>query len=146
MTSEELLYPRYKVINNWPDMGRDGYHVGKIVRLRTKEEDGRWCLKERDLTTYEAFFQNYPHLFEPLPWWKDRKVEEMSEYLKCLSPNFKWGKGDIIKVDRWLESFGPTLRFYSPDTDKITHHPCSFVPATEADYNAYMQTSNQNNG
>lgn len=143
MTTEELLYPRYKVIERWPDMGVSGYHAGQIVTLMQKD-GGQWCKKERDLTTYEAFFEGYPHLFQRLEWWQERKPDDMPQYVKCLLFDFKFKKGEIIKVAKWLESFGPTLRFYPDCTDKITLHPHVYEPATEADYNAYLQTTNQN--
>lgn len=140
MTTEELMKPRYKVIADYP---KCHYNVGDIIEPIGGDN---WDCYANPTLGGLTNPDKYRHLFEPLPWWKERKVEEMPEYVKCLSPNFKWSKGYIIKVDRWLKSFGPTLRFYSPDTDKITHHPCSFVPATEAEYNTYLQTTNQNNG
>jgi len=142
MTTEELLVKRYKVIGPYPF---SPYKVGDIIS--PKNGDVNFIAAKTE--TYYHFLPiskicEMENLFEPLPWWKERRVEEMPEYLKCLSPNYKWIKGDIVKVDKWIESFGSTLRFYSPDTDKITHHPFSFIPATEADYNAYLQTTKTN--
>jgi hypothetical protein len=140
MNIEELLYPRYKITERWPDMGLSGYYVGQIVTLRQKDND-KWCKIQRDLTIYEAFFQGYPHLFEPLPWWKDRKVEDMPEYVKDIP------SGKIFKMVNWTIN---TTGVYYDDIEQCNNCIMFFMnnmlPATEADYNAYLQTTNQNNG
>jgi hypothetical protein len=142
MKTEELLRPRYKVTNIWPDMGRDRYHQGQIIELSIKDKE-QWCKVERDLTTYEAFYIQYPHLFEPLPWWKDRKLEEMPVYVKCTAtPDQRIMPGMVLKITEWFASgcgrSGEHVVF--PYTN-------CFDPATKEEYEAYLNTTNQlNNG
>lgn len=138
MTIEELLKPRYKVIADYPF---NPYPVGDVMdRNATMKnflvaETGQYAhfipISEMD---------KMPHLFKKLEWWEERKLEEMPEYLSCQSPDFRFKKGDLIKVDKWVESFGPTLRFYSCSTDKITLHPHLYLPATREEYEAYQKT------
>lgn len=133
MATEELLYPRYKVTNPWPDMGRDGYYQGQIITLRL--HDGRqWYQRQKDLTIYEAFFQNYPHLFQSLPWWSDRKPEEMPEYVKCVkTPDQKIMPGQLFKVKWCTPSAGraATGQWVVVDTN-------CFAPATLAEYEQHI--------
>jgi hypothetical protein len=128
--SNDLLKPRYKVIADYPG---NEWKVGDIL-------DRDWGWDGDDEEGFKHHVSDYPHLFKKLEWYEERKLDEMPGHLGCLSPVFKWSKGEIIKVDKWIECFGPTLRFYSPDTDKITHHPFSFTPVTAAEYEAYLQT------
>lgn len=128
MTPEELLKPRWKVIADYPN---SPFIIGQIFVIPNFDKDftKKYWADDKD---------KYPHLFQRLEWWEERKPDEMPEYLKCLSPVFKWSKGDIIKVSKWIECFGPSVRFYTDYTDKVTHSPFSFIPAAEADYTAYI--------
>lgn len=126
-SNEELMRRRYKVIAQYPF---SAHPTGEIIKA----------------TTSGTYFDQYPHLFKKLEWWEDRKLEEMPEYLTCQSPDFVFKKGDVIKVDKWLESFGPTLRFYSSHTNKITLHPHLYTPATISEYEQYLNQQKQNNG
>lgn len=74
-TVEELLKPRYKVIADYP---KSVYEVGTIINAGTTSEDCIYCDREGPR------MRHYPHLFQPLPWWSDRKVEDMPEYVRCL--------------------------------------------------------------
>ena len=104
MTVEQLMMPRYKVTNNWPSM-RD-FELHQVVTL-DKEFSPQYrmwtitdCQGERNYIT--KFFDNYPHLFQPLPWWAERKVEDMPEYVKD-------GNGEVYKIKEWDNFSSPHI-------------------------------------
>jgi len=133
MTTEELMKPRYKVIATWPGMELDLNYVGQVITLTVKDNK-QWCIRLHRATLYDAHFDQYPHLFEPLPWWKDRKVEDMPPFVKSKRTGVVYSlKVDYDKNSLWLDGCELTLN--------LTH----YLPATLDDYNAYL-TTNQNNG
>ncbi len=140
MTVEQLMKPRYKVINNWPDMDKWNVKqgktfVGQVIKM-THKEKGQWYVSVLIGRVYDAFFDGYPHLFEKLPWYAERSVEEMPEYVK-------WTKkydadpvreyGDVMKVTQWHSN----THFTSERQGwKLTGG--WFEPATLADYTQYI--------
>jgi len=145
MTKDELLTLRYKVINIWPDMSNYGHYQGQVITM-AKLKDGGIGWPTNNVTFYPAHFDNFPHLFEPLPWWKERKVEDMPEYVKSIKQEYDYGLkvGEIIKVKEWLRISKTMYVIQGPNRE---YHPDCLIPATEADYNTYLQTTNQlNNG
>ncbi len=82
MTTEELLKPRYKVV---ADFWRNPFKVGEI--LMPREQGKVWqpllgiSILEDDL--WEALTENkYPHIFDKLGWWQERKPAQMPKYVK----------------------------------------------------------------
>lgn len=71
LTTEELLKPR--VIADYP---KSIYEVGTIINAGTTSEDCIYCDREGPR------MRHYPHLFQPLPWYKERPPEDMPEYVK----------------------------------------------------------------
>jgi len=136
MVINELLIPRYKVIAEYPG---SVLQIGDILQVNDNN-----CAECNGIIFHVSMLDKHPHLFQPLQWWEERKMEEMPGYLKCQSPDFSFKKGEIIKVNKWLESFGPTLRFYSNVTDKITLHPHLYLPATQEEYESYINKNNSN--
>jgi hypothetical protein len=149
MTTEELLMPRYKVINIWPGMGNYGHYHGQVITM-IKLNDGGIGWPTFKVTFYPAHFERYPHLFEPLPWWKDRKPEEMPEFIKH---NEK-----VWKITKWSRDALGAPHPFICEKNKIEKLPSgasinwffnskTIQPATAAEYEAYLQTTNQlNNG
>jgi hypothetical protein len=128
MTPEELLKPRYKVINTWPDMGDRRYYQGETLTLIQNVNSNQYCIRRGDATLYDTYFDNYPHLFKKLEWWEERKPEEMPEYLKF---------GDMIyKVSKPLTIYREWI--YVESNKEVPLKQC--IPATAADYEAYLQT------
>lgn len=140
MTKEELLIPRYKVIADYPGNGLD---VGTIMNPSPDWKEFTivfWC-KAND---------KFPHLFQRLPWWSDRKVEDMPYYLKqsgyvdsknrpvpdmCIKvlTHFKSGSGD------WRND---SYNGFIPEADPKGTLPYSlFEPVTEEEYTAYINQS-----
>lgn len=112
---EELLIQRYKVIAPYP---RSTYTIGEIVVVGQMG-------KETQIKYFE-----YPNIFQPLPWWSDRKVEDMPKYLQCPS------RGTFHKVDEWHKA-----SFIADGRTK--KQLANYIPATRAEYEAYhQQTTN----
>jgi hypothetical protein len=124
MTTEELLRPRYKVINIWPDMDKMALCQGEIITLDKQFVNKQACIRIGDSALYDAFFDNYPHLFQHLEWWMERKPEDLPEYLQCPS------RKTFCKVDKWDKGHFVT-------GGKTKMQMCNYIPATEADYNSW---------
>lgn len=143
MLPEELLKPRYELIADFPGNTRP---VGFVFVMDSEDSEGRYTTTGYLL---ESFFTQYPHLFKPLEWWEERKIEDMPGYLRVVITDFiKFTKGQIIRVEKHKSnSFNqivPSL-FISNDKQGPPPHPdcfCykDFLPATEAEYNAYLNT------
>lgn len=131
MTTEELLIKRVKVIANYPG---STYSIGDIL-YEVDRMLQKFVLKNDDRNfKYIQYPQDYPVIFEPLPWWKDRKVEDMPIHLHCPS------RKTFHKIDKWEnESF--------MTGGKIKKQLANYIPATKEEYESYLQTANQlNNG
>lgn len=143
---EELLLPRYKVIADYPGTQ---YSVGEILPVIGTE----MYIKGRT-----EFLSSYPHLFQPLPWWSDREVEDMPEYVKVIVPDIAKDTGEFCKVHRWsviefphlTDNPGAEIVGYTPNY--LQHERFNFegqvygrinavhlVPATREEYEQYKQ-------
>jgi hypothetical protein len=135
MTTEELMKERYKVIANYPGCK---FKVGDILTY-VREIAQTYDLWRNEATGVEITYSGfgaYPHLFEPLPWWKERKAEDMPRYLKDTRDGevvsaIQYGNSQVLVMARVFQC-RIELRY--------------LIPCDEADYNAYLQTTNQNNG
>lgn len=89
LTKEEFLKPRYKVIGDWPARF---FFMGSILTV-TLEQNGELsitidCEEVRreyytwDVETQGGHLDDFPHLFEKLPWYKHRRAHEMPRYVK----------------------------------------------------------------
>lgn len=147
MTTEELLIERYKVIAPYP---HSPYKVGDII----KPNNGRFVLTQtshRDewgetvrtehLHKIEVA-KEYGNLFEPLPWWKDRKVEDMPQFVRSIKQEYEYGVevGRVVKVKEWV-LISETMYVIQSKTRE--YHPSCFLPATKEEYEAYLKTTNQ---
>ena len=150
MTQEEqkvsdLFNPRYKFMLDFPDYvsfpENRFFTVGDIIELKVFENGEKWAhLKRKDKYSMKGefkncdnhFFDKYPHLFQPLPWYAERKESEMPEYIKMIkgSEEFKPGIYKIEKYD--IE-----------DNFVCADGKCSslsfFVPATHEEYLQYIK-------
>lgn len=80
--------------------------------------------------------ERYPHLFELLPWWAERSVEEMPEYLKDNTIGTI-----VIKVDRYVK-ISEEWWFISEANASIGHVSSLriFIPATKDEYDNYIKS------
>lgn len=132
----ELLKPRYKVIADYPG---SPFWVGSILIFIPRfmhRVDGNI-----ESTTYSDVFRRgnhfiladeikeYPHLFNPLEWYEDRKPEEMPGYVK--------DKFNQVHKVTSVERIGANLEkgFYA--------HWKNVQPATLAEYTQYINSKQQ---
>jgi len=131
MTKEELLRPRYKIIALWPFEPKTS--IGNIfTRPDQYARVGQWS----SMWHWWDELANHPHLFEPLPWWKDRKLEDMPEYVKVIeTPDQKLIKGSVMKIIWINDGWGRS------ESGEVFPYTNCFEPATSEEYEAYMQTT-----
>src|SRR4051812_22478143 len=105
MTTEDLLRPRYKITSLWPTCMFD---VGDILyKYEYPTGGGLYCYVTNiiqplmGLSAISEHVESFPHLFEPLPWWKDRKVEDMPEYVKVINEVCAKDTGLYCRVFKW---------------------------------------------
>lgn len=127
MTTQELLYPRIKIIENYPGNPQS---VGTIIQLYDKESP---IVKEQ-----LHYYRTYPHLFEEIEWWQERKVEEMPEYVKYINHREHASCIDCVgKVFRWRNNFAEVFVDYNDNCCATKN----FIPATLAEYEAFKATT-----
>lgn len=129
MAPEELMKPRYKVIADYP---KSLYHVGDIINAGSTGEDCIYCDREGPR------MRHYPHLFKKLEWWQDRAPEDMPEYVKEGEFVFKaiWTEGAVTENGK--QPMRMKLNDGYGDWQVISNVMCHFEPATEAEYNSYI--------
>lgn len=126
MTNEELLKPRYIVINDYPNSIFD---IGEIL---DEEYVGKSSFNE---------LKNFPHLFKPLEWWEERNIQDLPKYLKS---KYEDGKFDFYKVEKYFYKYSD-LRFEwiddeSSETFKELLKYSGCLPSTEEEYLEYIKT------
>lgn len=139
LTKEQLLIPRYKVKDKYPGMELEPFYLGQIITLQWhREEDGEFSTEgfihvpinhiPRSFM-WQSFFELYKNIFEPLPWWSDRKPEDMPKYLKDQAGVYSKATWDV------------SMKLFTSDGElwHITENVMSFFePATEEEYTAYI--------
>lgn len=83
MKAQELLNPRFEVIEKYP---HSQYKVGDILEL--KEITTSKIFHNDDEFLVGNYFkqdelESFPHLFRKLNWWEHRKKEDMPKKLIC---------------------------------------------------------------
>lgn len=123
MTVEELLKPRYKVIekdttNNWRvgDIIEEGDVEGPVVyskpMINGNGGKSMWDMR---------LFPNYPHLFRLMHWSEERKPEDMPKYVKYI------GNGRISDMAKGMVEYGLMVLE-------------DYLPATESEYLEYINS------
>lgn len=124
MTKIDLLRPRFKVIADYPS---SHFKVGSIKQCAEKESG--------DVN----FYKQYPHLFQELFWWQERKVEDMPEYVKVTRRNGHLPEGAIYKVEEWRIIKG---NFWACNPRHYIHAD-NHEPSTESEYTQYINNKEQ---
>lgn len=128
MTQKEvdaLLQPRYKVKTPWPPSCN--FKAGDII---TPDQFTGWHPKD------------FPIIFEFLPWWSDREVSEMPEYVKNEIGVYKVERFsnkngfDIFEIKNWKAIKNGSG--WSVKNILFMKHE-KMLPATEQDYLTYKQ-------
>lgn len=137
----ELMIPRVLCIGG--KEGEPNDTSGKWISGRIIELTENWpnCQNPFYLVPgYDIkYFNQYPHLFKPLPWWYGRTVEEMPQYVK--DENF-----EVWKVTKYFIDSSVAC-FYTGELEKEgwlkgTETPFNLLavePADEAEYQEYQK-------
>lgn len=143
--SIDLLQKRVKVIAYYP---HSPYGIGEILVFIDHVGNGSTfdlydSIGQEDVCIYAAEVDKSPANFQPLPWWSDRDIKDMPEYviITCsgctgCAERLHVTIGEIIKVNYWTTDFmtarlvGKPIQIYS---DWLT-------PATREEYEAYLKT------
>jgi hypothetical protein len=139
MTPEQLLIQRYKVIAPYPGIKAHGWKVGDIL-------DRNWCEYQNgdeDAGVIEWQISDYPTNFQPLPWWSDRKVEDMPAFIKCDERVWKVTEWRRDIVGRFFPMDEVDVEGESENFANIKWHFASakFLPAMIAEYNEWKQSN-----
>lgn len=156
LTKEALLIPRYKVKDKYPGMEAEPFHLGQIITLKWhKEIDGddiaegyiHVPIKHMPRSfMWQSFFDLYPNIFQLLPWWSDRRLEDMPVYLRIIDrPTLVPVEiGSIVKVfSHFTSSVGESNKNGCQVFGRDYMSYSRSEPATEADYNAYINQKQQ---
>jgi len=123
MTNEELLKPRYIVINDYPNSIFD---IGEIL---DEEYVGKSSFNE---------LKNFPHIFKPLEWWEELNLEDLPKYLKTDV----YGKNLFRKVEEYfyepLNNVDLCFKAYYVG-ELRTYLMEIFLPSTEEEYLEYIK-------
>jgi hypothetical protein len=118
MTNEDLMKERIKVIAGWPD---SKWPIGTILTKHSTKKDW-FCINDYILIGLrEDAILKHPHLFKPLQWWEERYERDMPQYLK-------------------VKSTGAVLRVSDLVSMVYQNHLINYLPATETEYNEYLNT------
>jgi hypothetical protein len=146
LTTEELLRDRIKIIADYPG---NKFKVGDILTyshnflptMTVGVGNQIWRNQEGVIVSYNKF-KDFPHLFQPLPWWSDREISDMPVFIKF--PH----NGRVYKISKWSKNIDHWNMINVIDDKDMTDLFASIdwhfkkdecVPCTEADYEAYNQ-------
>lgn len=125
----DLLIPRYKVIADYPGSKSDCLNIGDIIT-----DDGKKAaINQNGVPVFPMEWHKYPHLFQPMSWYAERKVEEMPLYLK---------KGNkVIQVS--YEYFDNQLMVRNVINENLMPLGAigDLVPATKDEYEQYIKNT-----
>lgn len=141
LTKEQLLLERVKVISDYPD---SIYKIGDIIvySREVAQSYDEWHNVRTGEKSFKnpGFFKKYPHIFQPLPWWSDRKPEDMPDYLRI-----NYGNGPVLcNVSQWMHKIGEQMVFeYYKNGLALRETTKGTEPITEEEYNAYINQKQQ---
>lgn len=156
LTVEELLYPRFMVLTDSPGVS---FKQGDILICNMKVGEILFCDLDAELHTDEL--RKYPKVFEEIPWFGGRTLEDMPDYVSLWAPvdveplpgkhvNY-WGVEywKIYKVTEKGELKYPEYnigqaQFYCclPGFIKKMNY-CYFKPRTQQEYDEYILKQQQ---
>lgn len=134
MTEQNLLTPRWKLINNFPGSRQN---VGHVFDEFYYEGDP---IIELDFDWYENP-NDYPFLFKQMEWWEDRDVTGV-EYVKYVGTNSDCPKQlkTIVKV----KSMAPKMFVLDPYIEGLGSW--NFLSCSEVLPSNLEEYNKQNNG
>lgn len=133
MTTEELLKPRIKVIAPAPFMKNE---VGTLL-YRHEGRGFSFGIITGDSENFFPLevFKEWPHIFKEVPWWEDREIEDMPEYVKhCVNHR-------VFRVKIWRAEYGQLVAYeFLKDGGMKANW---YKPSTKEEYKQYLKTKQQ---
>lgn len=144
LTKEQLLSPRYKVIADYPgshfDVGDTLLYL-KLNSAYTYRRIGGIKHKSWESIGQPTFKspESFPHIFRLMDWWEERTPEDMPRFVKLPS-------GEVHSVTT-IEKDHTGELFYNfiGDESGIGMYFSFSEPATQEDYNSYINKQNGTN-
>jgi len=135
-----LLKKRYKVIADYPN---SPFTVGNILEQAEPLPHDVWREKENGTWTEHTILnaEKWDKFFVEIPWYHNRTLNEMPNYLKCL--NESGGIEFVCKVDSYLyykndSSLLWAFEYYWKDEKDIKRMSLSsWIPSNEREYKAF---------
>lgn len=123
MTNEELMTPRFKVIDDYPNS------LFKIDEILTNNE--RIFCDENSKR-----YSDFPNIFKPLEWWEERELTDFPKYLKEEYSNI------VIKVENYYLKYHKIhFRYFDLEIQNFSNeYIYDFIPSTEEEYLEYIKT------
>lgn len=126
---KDLMQKRFIVVAGTPF--EKSPSVGTILTLEESGVNNWLTVRHNDFVYSEMMLQDYPHLFRELQWWEYRDESEMPKYVKH--------RDKIYKVTGWWGENCPYI-----EGEKHPFAPEVFIPATEKDFNEYINSKKLN--
>lgn len=139
LTTEQLLIPRWKIISPIPFLPSEWKYLYKVDFIIT--DDGKSsAFNQNGVHVFATEWEEYPNIFQSLPWWSDRNPEDMPEYV-ASKPIFESDNVKCYKVSEWYIYKQPVggeemIGFTSPYGHTIGAH--AVLPIDEQEYTAYI--------
>lgn len=132
MTPEQLLIPRYKVIADYPG---NRMLVGTILTLNMGQKGSEWHeFTEDEPIHLEVGKDLYPHIFQPLQWWEERKAKDWPQYVRYG----EWEKAHSIFKIVELDIKNHYAIAEIPTDYFLPFRDHSFYPSNEEEYNTWF--------
>lgn len=135
LTKEQLLQKRFKFIIPYPG---SHWEIGDIFESILGGDI--YGAKNSPIRMMKSVLESYPEIFKELPWWSDRKPEDMPGYLRI-----NYGNGPVLcKVSQWMHKIGEQMVFeYYKNGLALRETTKGTEPITEEEYNAYINQKQQ---
>lgn len=122
---EHLLTPRFKVIADFPGCP---WLIGRVL----VKEGGHYECHKAPASLKIRNPEKFPAVFKKLEWHEERTLEEMPQYVKK--------RDEVYKVLRVEGDGAGELILFIDENDTLGWYFNDFQPATEEDYNNYLQS------
>lgn len=96
MTAEELMIPRFEVIETYPN---SNFKKGDILE-RIPNATNDWYNADKSLINADILLEEieqYPHLFRKMNWWEKRTADQMPKRVMSILDD----KGDTFEIQEW---------------------------------------------
>lgn len=99
---EKLLIKRVKIIADFPGRCTE---IGSIIECTDNNFNVPMKIHGKEFF-FVCEIGRMENLFEPLPWWAERNINEMPEYVKLINVKPSYGLliGSIRKVTQWEQT------------------------------------------